>query len=88
MQPTSLGYRTDLIFHRFEGEVTDRGHYLVIHTPSNPSYRWGNLLIFDAPPEAGILGSGTGFLSERSERHPASRISFLPGTRLTGGTAT
>lgn len=56
MQPNSLGYRTDLIFHRFEGEVTDRGHYLVIHTPSNPSYRWGNLLIFDAPPEPGDFG--------------------------------
>ncbi len=53
MQPTSLGYRTDLIFHRFEGEVVDRGRYLVIRTPSNPSYRWGNFLIFGAPPEPG-----------------------------------
>ena len=53
MQPTSLGYRTDLIFHRFEGEVVDRGRYLVIRTPSNPNYYWGNFLIFDAPPEPG-----------------------------------
>ena len=53
MQPTSLGYRTDLIFHRFEGEVIDRGHYLVIRTPSNPDYYWGNFLIFGAPPEPG-----------------------------------
>ena len=53
MRPTSLGYRTDLIFHRFEGEVVDRDRYLVIRTPSNPSYRWGNFLIFDAPPEPG-----------------------------------
>ena len=53
MRPTSLGYRTDLIFHRFEGEVIDQGHYLVIRTPSNPDYHWGNLLIFDAPPKPG-----------------------------------
>ena len=56
MRPTSLGYRTDLIFHRFEGEVSHRDHYLVIRTPSNPSYRWGNFLIFDAPPEPGAFG--------------------------------
>ena len=56
MRPTSLGYRTDLIFHRFEGEVIDRGRYLVIRTPSNPSYRWGNFLIFGAPPEPGDFG--------------------------------
>lgn len=53
MQPTSLGYLTDLIFHRFEGEVIDRDRYFVIRTPSNPSYRWGNFLIFGAPPEPG-----------------------------------
>ncbi len=53
MQPTSLGYRTDLIFHRFEGEVIDRGRYLVIRTPSNPNYYWGNFLLFSAPPQPG-----------------------------------
>ncbi len=53
MQPTSLGYRTDLIFHRFGGEVVDRGHYLVIRTPSNPDYYWGNFLLFGKPPQPG-----------------------------------
>jgi RimJ/RimL family protein N-acetyltransferase len=56
---TSLGYRTDLLFHSFEGEVTDRGRYLVIRTPSNPSYRWGNFLIFDAPPQPGDYATWT-----------------------------
>lgn len=59
MQLRSLGLRTDLIFHRFEGEVTDRGRYLVVRTPSNPTYRWGNLLIFDAPPGPGDFGRWT-----------------------------
>lgn len=53
MNLRSLGYRTDLIFPRFDGSVVDRGDYLVIRTPANPSYRWGNFLLFDQPPGAG-----------------------------------
>ena len=53
MNVTSLGYRTDLLFASFEGEVADRGDYLVIRTPSNPSYWWGNFLLFANPPGAG-----------------------------------
>lgn len=53
MQIKSLGYRTDLIFPRFEGEITDRGNYLVIRTPTNPHFYWGNYLLFDRPPGEG-----------------------------------
>ena len=59
MQLRSLGYRTDLIFHRFGGDVTDRGRYLVVRTPRNPTYRWGNFLIFDGPPGPGDFGRWT-----------------------------
>ncbi len=38
MNVHSLGYRTDLIFSRFGGEVFDRGDYLVVRTPSNPPF--------------------------------------------------
>lgn len=55
MNLQSLGYRTDLMFRRFEGEVLDRGDYLVVRTPKNPGYRWGNFLIFDRAPGAGDL---------------------------------
>lgn len=51
----SLGYRTDLMFRRFEGEVVERGRYLVVRTPRNPGYRWGNFLIFDQAPREGDL---------------------------------
>jgi ribosomal protein S18 acetylase RimI-like enzyme len=51
MNVRSLGYRTDLIFQRFGGEIVDRGSYLVLLTPSNPAYRWGNMLLFADPPE-------------------------------------
>lgn len=55
MNIRSLGYRTDLFFPRFDGEVLDRGEYTVIRTPSNPSFHWGNFLLFDHPPAAGDL---------------------------------
>lgn len=52
----SLGFRTDLILTRFDGVVEDRGDYLVVRTPTNPRYYWGNLLIFDRSPRLGDFG--------------------------------
>lgn len=49
----SLGYRTDLIFPKFDGRIIDRGDYLVILTPSNPTFYWGNFLLFPDPPGKG-----------------------------------
>ncbi|HEX8476269.1 MAG TPA: GNAT family N-acetyltransferase [Pyrinomonadaceae bacterium] len=44
--------QTELIFWRRHGHVVDRGSYLRVETPSNPSYYGGNLLVFeDAPAE-------------------------------------
>lgn len=51
MKIRSLSYQTDLIFIREDGEVIDRGHYSVIRTHSNPNYFWGNLLLFEKPPQ-------------------------------------
>ncbi len=53
MRIKSLGYRTDLFFSIFNGVIHDRGDYLVILTPSNPAYYWGNYLIFPDPPRRG-----------------------------------
>ncbi|NNF05463.1 MAG: GNAT family N-acetyltransferase [Candidatus Eisenbacteria bacterium] len=50
MNVSTLGLRTELIFHRFDGVVTDRGDHMVIEAPANPSFYWGNLLYFPAPP--------------------------------------
>src|SRR5215470_5926613 len=42
----SLGYRTDLAILALEGsQVTDHGDHLVIRTPGNPDYWWGNFLL-------------------------------------------
>jgi GNAT superfamily N-acetyltransferase len=52
MQIKSLGYQTDLIFARFSGEIVDKGVYTVIRTPSNPTFWYGNFIVFPNPPEA------------------------------------
>ncbi len=50
MEVRSLGYRTDLMIRVLEGsQIEDRGDYLVIRTPQNPTYWWGNFLLLAAP---------------------------------------
>jgi hypothetical protein len=53
MHIKSLGYRTDLIFASFDGEIFDRGDYQVIRSPTNPTFYWGNFLLFPQPPQEG-----------------------------------
>lgn len=55
MEVRSLAYRTDLFFPRFDGIIKDRRDYLVVLTPSNPTYYWGNFLLFSRPPQPGDL---------------------------------
>jgi RimJ/RimL family protein N-acetyltransferase len=51
---TSLGFRTDVALRVLEGaEVTDRGDHLVIRTPDNPNFWWGNFLLLASVPAAG-----------------------------------
>jgi GNAT superfamily N-acetyltransferase len=64
MDVRSLGYQTDLIFPAFDGEIIDRGHYLVVRTPGNPGYFWGNFLLFSRPPGPGDHGRWTALFAE------------------------
>lgn len=48
----SLLFRTDLFLTSFDGEVLDRGRYVVVRTPTNPGYHWGNFLLYPEPPDA------------------------------------
>jgi ribosomal protein S18 acetylase RimI-like enzyme len=53
----SLGYRTDLTIRVLEGsQVEDRGDYLVIRSPRNPTFWWGNFLLLSTPPPPGQAG--------------------------------
>jgi len=47
---TSLGYRTDLALLAAGGaQITDRGDHLVVRSPDNPTYWWGNFVLVQAP---------------------------------------
>jgi ribosomal protein S18 acetylase RimI-like enzyme len=63
----SLGYRTDLAILTLEGsQVSDQGDHLVIRTPRNPDYWWGNfLLLRDLKP-----GSGGAWLARFAAEFP------------------
>ena len=42
----SLGFRTDLMIRRVAGsEVTEHAEHIVVRTPANPAYHWGNFII-------------------------------------------
>jgi RimJ/RimL family protein N-acetyltransferase len=74
MTPRSLAWRTDLIFTRFDGEVVDRGDCLVVRTPSNPGFWWGNfLLLARAPSETDAQHWLALFETEVAQRQPESR---------------
>jgi ribosomal protein S18 acetylase RimI-like enzyme len=52
---SELAFRTELIFHRANGEVIDlRAEHgcRLIRTPTNPTFFWGNYLLFDEAPRA------------------------------------
>lgn len=51
MELSSLAFRTDLALHRLAGaEVEDRGDHVVVRTPDNPGFRWGNFHLLQHPP--------------------------------------
>ena len=70
----SLGWRTDLIFARFDGQVTDCGHHVRVRTPGNPTFWWGNFLLFRHAPGAGDLERWMALFEEEIASHqPASQ---------------
>ena len=50
MDVTSLGFRTDLMLRRLAGAtVEDRGDHVVVTTPANPGFWWGNFVLLAEP---------------------------------------
>src|SRR4051794_819326 len=51
MEIASLGNRTDLaMLERSGSQITDRGTHLVVRTPDNPTFWWGNFLLLAETP--------------------------------------
>lgn len=51
MDVTSLGFRTDLMMLAMQGAaIVDQGDHLVVRTATQPTFHWGNFLLFADPP--------------------------------------
>ena len=84
MRVTSLGYRTDVALRVLEGaEVTDRGDYLVVRSPDNPAFWWGNFLLLGRLARARDRGRLAGQVRRRV---PAARHVALGVDSADGGT--
>ena len=83
MEVRSLGYRTDLAILALEGsQVTDHGDHLVVRTPSNPDYWWGNfLLLEDLGP-----GSGSVWMARFAAEFPGAQHMALGLDETDAGT--
>lgn len=54
---TSLGHLTDLAFLRLDGStIEDHGDHLVVRTPQNPTFWWGNFLVLERAPSVDDTG--------------------------------
>ncbi len=54
MEVRSLAYRTDLMVRRLAGStISDHGRFIVVRTPDNPGFHWGNFVLWPGPPRPG-----------------------------------
>ena len=74
MRVQSLACQTDLFLAAFDGEIIDRGHYLVIVTPNTPTYLWGNYLLFADPPGPDDFVLWQALFAEEINRSPGLRL--------------
>jgi ribosomal protein S18 acetylase RimI-like enzyme len=59
MDIASLGFRTDLMIRRLAGSrIHDGGDWLLVSTPSNPTFWWGNFLLWRRPLRSGDAATG------------------------------
>jgi RimJ/RimL family protein N-acetyltransferase len=69
-----LGWQSHLLACRFGAEIVERDDCVVLRTPSNPTYYWGNCLILPAAPRDADLAHWRGrFDREIASRQPESQ---------------
>lgn len=78
----SLGFRTDLMLRRMAGStIDDHAAHLVVRTPTNPGFWWGNFILLDAAPKPDDLPR---WLAVFAEEFPGAEHVAL-GVDGTGG---
>jgi GNAT superfamily N-acetyltransferase len=79
----TLGIRTDIQLNASRSNLEERGAFLVVRTPSNPGYYFGNYLIAAAPPECGdydrwVQAFDNAFAGDPKVRHAAFAFAGAP----------
>ncbi|HET7431537.1 MAG TPA: GNAT family N-acetyltransferase [Nocardioides sp.] len=84
MDISSLAFRTDLAMLEHSGsQVEDRGTHLVVRTPDNPTFWWGNFLLLPAPPADVDEAESWLDVFERELPHARHRTFGVDGTEGT-----
>ena len=73
MHLRSVGLATDVELAATRGVVSDHENYLVVATPDDPTYYFGNLLVLPAPPQVGEVAYWTRKFGEEFAKEPAIR---------------
>lgn len=73
MQVRSLEYQTDLDILSLSAQIDDRGDYLRVLSPQQPTFYWGNLLLFSSPPEEGDFEAWTDLFRQEFAHAPRVR---------------
>jgi ribosomal protein S18 acetylase RimI-like enzyme len=82
----SVGLATDLQIAALRGPVTDRGDYVVVRTPDDPGYYFGNQLVLPAPPQVGEVAYWQRKFAAEFGDDPAIRHVALRWDGITGDT--
>jgi ribosomal protein S18 acetylase RimI-like enzyme len=86
MHIRSLGLGTDLELAKTRGQVIDRDGYLVVRTPDDPTYYFGNLLVLPAAPQVGEVAYWTRKFASELGGDPAIRHVALRWDGIHGDT--
>jgi len=83
MEIVSLGFRTDLMVLALGGsDVEHRDRHIVVRTPSNPTFWWGNFILFAEPLRPGDVAERLGLWADAfpGADHVAWGIDSVDGT--------
>lgn len=84
MEIRSLGLRTDVALLELGGSVVEQhDDHLVVRTPDNPTYWWGNFVLVGSVPEPGETSR---WLERFAEAHPDAKHIALAFDTTTGRT--
>ena len=84
MEIRSLGLRTDVALLRLGGSVVeDHGDHVVVRTPDNPTYWWGNSVLVGSVPDESETSR---WLTRFAEAHPGAGHVALAFDTTTGRT--